>query len=474
MNTISLLMGMLFLMPYYYVIQQFNYNTVSQWLTILAGVLLYGACIYDSKKRKIAFACLAGIVETFSVFAHPLSAMGTIFFCFLLIVFSHKKKSVLMYFVATGIITTLIVSGVIGGLAGFDHLIYGIGCYLARGTSVGRTSQEKWTQIWSRYGRVWIISVLCLGFIFLCSFLFHLFRHEKKFRTDICNAVLFSLLVLTLHYFKVSGFEYYTAVYTLGAIFFLMAMVMIPIAKDDKFYWFMAIPPIIFCLTEIAMTKNSGPTERMYFVFASFLGLIPPLYNNISYLKKGVLMLLVLCLTAGQLIINSLYVYRDAPMDELVYAVKEGIFKGIYTTEQNAEDIVELETFIHENTSKEEWIKFMDNVPVGYLFSDGRMCDIRTWDDMNYTYNKNNPTKMYKYFINRETIPDKLIYVDYGRDEQLSIEDENWKFNEFVWNFYEFNKEFDLNETFRVKIYLKKQEVSFEDYLLWAEIKLEG
>ena len=183
-------------------------------------------------------------------------------------------------------------------------------------------------------------------------------------------------------------------------------------------------------------------------------------------------MSLVLCLTAGQLLINNSYVYRDAPMNELIYKVKTGIFKGIYTTEQNAADIMELESFIHDNTSEDEWIKFMDNVPMGYLFSDGKMCDIRTWDDMNYTYKRNNPTKMYKYFVNREVIPDKLIYVDFGRDEQLSIEDDQWNFNEFVNEFYSFESEEILNETFRVKIYLLNPGVGFEDYLQWVNVKL--
>lgn len=473
MNKTLVLMEMLFLMPCYYKIQQFSYNTISSWLTIFTGILLYGATTSNDKRLKKIYACIAGLTGALSVLAHPLSAMGIVLFGILLIVFDYRNKSTFICYAVSGIVTTVIILVIIGGMAGFEELAYGMNCYLKRGTSVGRTSNEKWGLIWKRYGKIWITTISCAALTFICSFLFHIFKHEKKIREDILNSVLFSSLVLSLYYFTTSGLKNNAALLTMGAVFLLMVLFMFPVAWRDKFYWFMSFPPILFCLMEVAMTKNSGPEARFYFIFASFVGLLPVLYQNIGSLKKGVLMLLVLCLMGAQVQINRTLVYRDAPMEELVYQIKEGTFKGIYTKEQNAMDMLELEAYIHEVTTEDEWVKFLDNVPVGYLFSDGKICDVRTWDEMNYTYDRNNPTKMYKYFINRRAIPDKLIYVDYGRDEQLSIEDEHWKFNEFVSDFYEFGEERILNETFRVKIYLKKPGVVFADYLTWVEIKLE-
>ena len=41
------------------------------------------------------------------------------------------------------------------------------------------------------------------------------------------------------------------------------------------------------------------------------------------------------------------YVYRDSPISRLTYKVPAGVYKGMYTTEKNAHDLMELESYIN-------------------------------------------------------------------------------------------------------------------------------
>lgn len=74
---------------------------------------------------------------------------------------------------------------------------------------------------------------------------------------------------------------------------------------------------------------------------------------------------------------------------------------------------------------------------------------------MQYTYECNDPTLMYRYYKNKQQIPDVIAYVDFGRDEILSIEksEEEFQFNKFVNDYYYLDKGDFSNNTFRVLIY---------------------
>ena len=101
---------------------------------------------------------------------------------------------------------------------------------------------------------------------------------------------------------------------------------------------------------------------------------------------------------------------------------------------------------------------FLDWASFGYLISDGQPFNSSTYDTMCYSYSVNNPQIMYDYFDLKKDIPDKIIYIDYGRDEKLSIEDKQWLFNEFINEFYDYRTSNSMNE-YRIVIYEKKYDV---------------
>lgn len=86
-----------------------------------------------------------------------------------------------------------------------------------------------------------------------------------------------------------------------------------------------------------------------------------------------------------------------------------------------------------------------------------------TWDTMQYSYGFNHPEIMYRYFKNKGSIPDIVIYIDFGRDEQISVDDENYLFNDFINKYYVLDDSQTLNDQFRVKKYVRnEEEVSYK------------
>lgn len=141
------------------------------------------------------------------------------------------------------------------------------------------------------------------------------------------------------------------------------------------------------------------------------------------------------------------YVYRDDSI--LKYKVGEGVYAGIYTTEARSCDLPEMERYLNETIGENDIYAFRDNVPFAYLMMHhGQVCEVSTWDILQYTYKRNSPSILFEYYKGRDMIPDKIIYIDFGRDANLSIEDPAFKYNQFVNTYYDRRDDFELNDTF--------------------------
>lgn len=66
-------------------------------------------------------------------------------------------------------------------------------------------------------------------------------------------------------------------------------------------------------------------------------------------------------------------------------------------------------------------------------------------------------------------IPDKIIYVDSGRDDRLSILNPEFRYNDWVNTYYDLIDDVSLNETFtRVMVY--QYNGKFDgDYQWWID-----
>ena len=99
--------------------------------------------------------------------------------------------------------------------------------------------------------------------------------------------------------------------------------------------------------------------------------------------------------------------------------------------------------------AEDETYSFRDNVPFAYLMvHQGRVCELSTWDCLQYSYDRNSPALLFDYYQRRNMIPDWIVYIDYGRDEKLSIEDDNYRYNDWIDTYYNQVDDFILNETF--------------------------
>ena len=109
-----------------------------------------------------------------------------------------------------------------------------------------------------------------------------------------------------------------------------------------------------------------------------------------------------------------------------------------------------MEDLLNEIVSDQDRFAFRDNVPCGYLMLHrGEICDVSSWDRLQFTYNRNTPAILFDYYKRKGSIPDVIIYVDYGRDPLLSIESPGFRYNDFVNAYYHLDKEISLEGVFR-------------------------
>ena len=160
-----------------------------------------------------------------------------------------------------------------------------------------------------------------------------------------------------------------------------------------------------------------------------------------SYWAKGVVSVLPVLL-AGVMsmafIYNAFsYMYREANFNALTVKVTSGPYKGLYTTEERKEGVVALESYARKFTAENDLLLVKDTAPALYLMSGAKPCTPSTWDQELYSMGFDKPDLYYDYFAASGQEPTKIIYVNYGHYETMSIDAEH-KFNQYV------NDNFDL------------------------------
>lgn len=471
-------------------IQNFSYNNNSFILIFLVGVLLiYLQDRAEPGKTKASEYFLAGILSALAVFSHPAHAISVILFCLLLLLFRTPFREILAY-IAGGIAQIVIVFAFIIAQAGWKTTYQGMRSY---GHSVSGMEASPLIKtvnlILAEYKALWRV-MLVIFFVLLLSALFTMGIASAKQKKHLVTTAMLKRLVLgatqmsalvglffILFRYQVSSQK---IVHYVGACAFLTGIFLAPFFWKEKAIWFIGMPGMAFCLLEAFMTTSNPPDYRFIYAMPMLAALFlvdanlnnnredrtdykenrskkrfienPSIFHKVfAGLTIAVSSMCILCEMKG-----LQYVYVDSPLPELRYKIDQGVFKGIYTTERNAKDTIELEYYIRNNTDKDELIAFRDNVPVGYLFMNGKICDIRTWDCMSYYAGNKNPSNLYAYYERFGNTPDKIIYVDFGMTEKLSIYDDSFQYNEFLNGHYTMLSNIKLNETYKkVIIYIK-------------------
>ncbi len=468
-------------------IQNFSYNTISTMIIFMVGIILY--LIPNSKNgplyEKIGYF-ICGFLSAMAVFAHPAHAVSGLLFLSLLFIFNTKIIHISFYVVG-GIVQIAILFATILILSGWEELFHGLLFY---GKGVGGQRPELDTVIaivWESYNQLWTIMAVVFILLIIDGLLVNHMTHRAYFKElrhtewftqkEIMDALYFSIFWGLMYIFLQCEAQYIMPF--IGALCAFVIMILLFIYTNNRALWFLGMPFLCFCLFEGAMTVSNSPEFRFLFVVPAFSSLfaiagerqcqwnslqiganVKPLgpFCNKSVMDKMYILPMIAVFLIVSCEIKALkYVYRDDGLTNLTYKVEQGVFKGIYTTEQRGKNTMDLEKFIKSVTDGGDYVAFRDNVPVGYLFMNGKICDIRTWDCMQYSYGRNDPSALYAYYERARKIPDKIIYVDFGRDKQLSVDDENFLYNIFLKEHYELQIDVSLNKTYkRVILYRRK------------------
>ena len=214
---------------------------------------------------------------------------------------------------------------------------------------------------------------------------------------------------------------------------------------------YMGIYPIVFAFASVVGIDSSASTGRFVVAVPAMAAYFLVMLNEEGELARLITTVAVVGCIFSIGVNEFRYVYRDEHFSALDHRVESGVYKGIYTTEARAHDLPELEEYLNNVIDDGDYYAFRDNVPAAYLMvHKGVMCDKDTWDCLNYTYHHSSgsPPTLYAYYKRRGAFPTKVIYVDYGRDENLSIEDPDYMYNEFINAYYEKIDDIVLDETF--------------------------
>ena len=163
--------------------------------------------------------------------------------------------------------------------------------------------------------------------------------------------------------------------------------------------------------------------------------------------------------------INYANVYRDKGIYDLDTEVASGLWKGIYTTSERADAVVGIEKVLNSSTSENDDVLVLDWASYGYMMAHGNACAPTALDSMCFLYRLNNPDVMFKYYMFEGKVPSKIVYIDKGGGELMSIEVDGWKFNDFVNAGYILKEDVE-NIGFRVRVYALTDSVK-----AWKEVK---
>lgn len=141
----------------------------------------------------------------------------------------------------------------------------------------------------------------------------------------------------------------------------------------------------------------------------------------------------------------------------LTTRIKEGVYSGIYTTEEKAAALQGLETYVRSNTNAGEYVLFMDRAPMAYLMTDAHSCSPTSWDPQLYSEGfKGDSTMLQDYFAVVNQTPDKVIYIQTSSDKLTSIESDDYKFSQYVKHNYSLESEDTIENMYKVMVYSRK------------------
>ncbi len=472
-----LMAGLLIVIDGY--MQLFNYNYVPMFNMLLAGCLLYDVIEQDAPHKKLKIA-VAGFLTSIGCFANPGWGVALIVFTALIIIRISDKKdriNTLVWFYGAVLAEVLIVFVPIAIQTSVSELWYGLYRLFINPIPMDAMNPNKtWAGVIDSFRgpiKQWLMIFVPVS---IFTFLFskrYISENNEKLSTGQCLTLSVTAAMFLHILYLCYAYRGNTSVIKLwGFMAFCYTIVFLVVRafKNEKIIWYLAIYPPVYAVAEIILLSNGANVGR--FVNA-YTVLIPILYVLLK--NKTELVRIMATLMAGFVIVAYGYagfhcVYRDGNFHDLTARVESGVYKGNYTTPARAHDLPELEEYLNSIIGADETYAFRDNVPSAYLMvHNGKVCEISTWDILQHSYHRNSPAVLFDYYRRRDMIPDKIIYVDFGRDENLSIVEDDYRYNDWVNAYYDLIEDIELNETyFHVMVYQYNGTFNV-DYQWWID-----
>lgn len=426
-----------------YSLYDLSYNTIGVMYLFLTCVLLFFGVNwenYDNNLNKV-ITVFSGIIMARAIIATPcvLAAWAGI----LLVLVGKKKWQLLRCFFLGNVVTAIMVIGwccINGGVGGF---LNGMRVFLTEQVYLQiqpfHTPIDDIRYIFRYCTPLW-------GALVAVVILRKLFKKDKYYEKGVVGVCILCLVAGIA-----AGVKSHMGISVVRYGWFEVILMSIFLKNIDqqkrkimvKFAWIAVFYLIVYLCTSV--TNIYGFGSREYWL------VIPTVLGCLSWyfvMGNGLLVttavfainLFLGCLLVGQ---NYGYVYRDQPITKLTAKVDSGIWKGCYTTSERAENVKMLEEYIRSITDANDKVLFMDWVSFAYLMTDAKACTPSSLD-VSWSYHVDNSIIMKEYFESVDKIPDKIIYIDYGRDEKLSIDGKH-NFNQFVNDNYELIEVYDTN-----------------------------
>lgn len=470
------LLALGFMLPFLgAVIQNYSYNTIPTMLSLLSGMLLYDAIEQKCKRSKFKIL-FAGFTTGIAVFAHPGYGVGLLVFFPLLWLRSNKGNKVknFMLYCLGGIGEILVVFIPIMIRVGVDVLAAGIGQYIHPYPSKPMAAVSKVDQVISLISLSFPILLFSIGAM-ICVVPFgmrYVRENEKKLNVaeyiqlGISAGIFVSVVWIIKSSADVGCFYFFGILATVYVCIYIVAFKLV----FNPLFYYIALYPVLFSVAELMVVDSGMTYERFYYALPALCMILLLALGNKSELVRMLATATVIVAALAMFIADFQFVYRDESLPQLDCIVEDGVYAGIFTTKERARDLVELERYLNSAIDENEYFAFRDNVPCGYLMvHNGKMCDVCTWDILQYTYRKNEPAQLFDYYKRRNVIPHKIIYVDYGRDENLSIEDSAFRYNDFVNEYYTLIDDVKMNDTFRHVMVFKYNGQFDGNYDYWID-----
>lgn len=457
-------------------IPNFNYNMISIWLLYFTGVIQLSSIKSKNEKKLILGAISSGILVALSEMAHPAQLLNVFWFgiTYLLCIQEKKWKFFLIYTIS-GFTILFLVLGIIIIQVGGNKLIFGIETILKYTNAYPSpiTVNEHIKEMFDFFKPTITIFVIGIIFSLFLNFIIKTLLLKISHNTNGYNVIKMivnikpeDIFLLTISLASIRIFQEeseITSFYHLGAIGAILLILCWgeSFRRKNKEFKTIVFTLMVYPISQFIITgffTYSHAYSRICPFIYSVWGIAVLLENYFlkeRFIRKALNIFSISSVFLLLLYYNYNYVYRDAPIYMLDTKIEQGIYKNLYTSVHHAENIVQLENYIKNSLSADDKVLFMDLAPMGYIMSEAIPWTPSTWDRLQYSYGFNNPEIIYRYFESKGDIPDKIIYIDFGRDNMLSIETNTYLFNKFVNENYCLDEDKILNDGFRVKKYVR-------------------